>query len=140
MLICHFSWCLINLESRSFEHLKISLYLLHYLLLISTLVITPYKVKTRWSTLIYLFNLLWSSFFTYVDHQSFDLLSLTRINFSDQSNVLLSIFDNPRHLYPNLSKSFKTILLVSFISLPRLFESRDEIPVKWGRIVTPQKF
>jgi hypothetical protein len=77
---------------------------------------------------------------TYADLQFFDLLSLTRINLNDQSNVLLSIFDNPRHLYLNLSKSLKIILLVCFIFLPSLFESRDEIPVKWGRIVTLQNF
>jgi hypothetical protein len=78
---------------------------------------------------------------TYADHQSFDLLSLTRVNLNDQSNVLLSTFDNSRHLYLNLSKkSLKIILLVCFIFLPSLFESRDEIPVKWGRIVTPQNF
>jgi hypothetical protein len=78
--------------------------------------------------------------FTYADLQSFDLLSLTWINLNDQSNVLLLSFDNPWRLYPNLSKSLETTLLVYFIFLPSLFESRDEIPVKWGRIVTPQNF
>jgi hypothetical protein len=71
-------------------------------------------------------------FSTYADLQSFDPLSLARINLNDQSNVLLS--DAYIRTY---QKSQNNLIGLLYLS-PSLFESRDEIPVKWGRIVTPQ--